>query len=215
MTQTNLWFSFEKLPPEKKRVGHISGKWEMQKKWKYELIPCIPAIANKLTDSRWNLPPPQEMLMSSLHSNSNAGNHHDRYLHLYTFMGVFHQHFCFRSIIDIIDIDSWPNFIPLSKLCSGSTISAAESRCSCFFLTLAPKTCFWHTVGYGSILLRDMIYIYTDIHTYLYTQQWSGKPCKQRPKHRLYYTDVLDLSNNCVKWWDIATSQLGKGIRPP
>ena len=168
MTQTNLWFSFEKLPPEKKRVGHISGKWEMQNKWKYELIPCIPAIANKLTDSRWNLPPPQEMLMSSLHSNSNAGNHHDRYLHLYTFMGVFHQHFCFRSIIDIIDIDSWPNFIPLSKLCSGSTISAAESRCSCFFLTLAPKTCFWHTVGYGSILLRDMIYIYIQTYIHIY-----------------------------------------------
>lgn len=88
---------------------------------------------------------------------------------------------------------------------------------SVLLLFLTPKTCFWHTVGYGSILLRDMIYIYiyTDIHTYLYTQQWSGKPCKQRPKHRLYYTDVLDLSNNCVKWWDIATSQLGKGIRPP
>ncbi len=72
-----------------------------------------------------------EMLMSSLifdeHSNPmqctwhiSAGSVH----------GCFHQHFCFRSML-IIDTDSWPNFIPLSKLCSESTISAAESRCSC------------------------------------------------------------------------------------
>lgn len=39
---------------------------------------------------------------------------------------------------------------------------------SVLLLFLTPKTCFWHTVGYGSILLRDMIYIYIQTYIHIY-----------------------------------------------
>ena len=114
------------------------------------------------------------MLMSSLHSNSNAGNHHDRYLHLYTFMVFF--------------INTSASEASLSSLTS--TADQTSFRCQNFaqsrqFLLLnlgAPV--FSLNVGTKNMFLtycwlwlksakRHDIYIYTHTYTYIYIYTYT------------------------------------------
>lgn len=151
-------------------------EWRNSKKWKYtyskydwSLHPCNRQQFDRL---KWNLPPPQKCWchLWFTHEHSNPMQYIMKHICTSTHSWVFFINTSASeasSIIDIIDIDSWPNFIPLSKLCSESTISAAESRCSCFSLTLAPNKNVWHTVGYSSTLLRDIKHLYIYIHVYI------------------------------------------------